>query len=605
MENTNNFTIRVATVNGSGSQSSNNILMRSLFYMGIPVAGKNIFPSNIAGLPTWFHIRVSKEGYVGMRKTSEIYILMNAETFAEDVATAPAGSAVIYHDILAKGDLRSDLHLYPVPFQKIVNECCEVTKLRRLVINMVYVGVAAQLFNIDMKMVRHALEKQFASKPKAVDLNWQAIEAGFNYAKDNLKKKDPYKSEPLNKTKGKIMLTGNEALAMGCLFGGCSVFSWYPITPASSVGESVIDYFGQYRRDPSNDNRAHFAVVQAEDELAALGMAIGAGWAGARSATSTSGPGISLMAEFAGLAYFTEIPTVIFDVQRLGPSTGLPTRTSQGDILFTHFLSHGDTKHLALIPSTMEECFEMSTEAFNLADEFQTPIFVMSDLDLGMNLWMSEPFEYPKENFRRGKVLTEEQLNKMQFFERYGDPDGDGVSYRTLPGNKHSKAAYFTRGSGHTFKATYSEKPEDWRAILDKIAKKIDLAKTKTPQPIVEEEKGAKVGLIAYGSTHFALEEAREHLKKKGLATGYLRIRALPLNGKLEKFIQSYDTVYCVEQNQQGQMAALIRLSYPLLSPKVHPILHYDGMPIYPATIVDQILADAQQAKAHRGEEKR
>lgn len=586
----NDFVVRVATVNGSGSQSSNNILLKAMFYMGLPVSGKNIFPSNIAGLPTWYNIRISKDGYVGHKKGAEVLVLLNPETFEEDLSEAKAGTAVVYHDKLGENkQLRGDLIYYPVPFQKIVNESCPEVKLRKLVINMVYVGSVGWVLGIDLAKLRHAVEKQFAKKPKAVELNWNAVQAGYNFAKQNLTKKDPYKVSPMNKTEGKIMVSGNEAAALGCLFGGCTVFTWYPITPASSVGEAVIDYFARFRREKNNDHRARFAVVQAEDELAAIGMVIGAGWAGARSATSTSGPGISLMAEFSGLSYFAEIPAVLFDIQRLGPSTGLPTRTSQGDIVFTHFLSHGDTRHLAVIPSTPEECFELSMEAFNLSEEFQTLVFVLSDLDLGMNHWMANSFSYPKAPFRRGKVLTEADLDKIKTFQRYGDPDGDGISFRTLPGNKHPNAAYFTRGSGHTFSAGYSERPEDWKGILDKLAKKFETAKQKLPKPVIEKMGGAKVGLVAFGSTHVALEEARDILSAKGLKTNYLRIRSLPLNGELHTFLKECDTVYVVEQNQQGQMAGLMKMEYPVLASKLKSVLHYDGMPIDAETIVEQV----------------
>src|SRR3989338_6673845 len=585
----NDFTIRVATVNGSGSQSANSILIKALFYIGIPVAGKNIFPSNIAGLPTWYNIRVSKDGYVGHRRDAEILVLMNADTFQEDLAGAKPGTVVIYHDKLTQPGMRSDLVYYPIPFQKLVMECCEVATLRKLVINMIYVGSVAALLDIDLNQVRHALEKQFHSKPKAVDLNWKAIQAGVDYVKKNIKKNDPFRVSAMDKTKGKILITGNDAAALGCLFGGCTVFSWYPITPASSVGEAVIQYFSKYRRE-SKDNQARFAVVQAEDELAALGMAIGAGWAGARAATSTTGPGISLMAEFAGLSYFAEIPAVVFDVQRLGPSTGLPTRTSQGDIIFTQFLSHGDTQHLAVIPSNPQECFELSQEAFNLAEEFQTLVFVLSDLDLGMNNWMSEPFSYPKEPFQRGKVLTAEQLEKLGGFHRYADVDGDGICYRTLPGTKQPKAAYFTRGSGHTEQATYSEDTEDWQGVLDRIAKKIETAKDRVPQPLIDRVSGAKIGLVAYGSSDCALIEARDFLNGKGLKTNYLRVRGLPLNGKVGKFFEECDRVYVVEQNQQGQMANLMKMAYPGLAGKLKSVLHYDGLPIDAANITQQIL---------------
>ncbi len=592
----NDFVLRVATVNGSGSQSSNNIIFRSLFGMGLPVAGKNIFPSNIAGLPTWYNIRVSKEGYVGNKRGAQVLVLLNPETFDDDIKEAQPGAAVIYHDKLGENKtLRNDLIYYPVPFQTLVNEACPEAKLRKLVINMIYVGAVASVLEIDLDQVHRAVERQFAKKPKAVELNWNAVQVGYNYAKQHLTKKDPYKAAPMNKTAGKILISGNEAAALGCLFGGCTVFTWYPITPASSLGETVIDYFPRFRREKGNGDRARFAVVQAEDELAAIGMAVGAGWAGARAATSTSGPGISLMAEFSGLAYFTEIPTVVFNVQRLGPSTGLPTRTSQGDILFTQYLSHGDTKHLAVIPSTPEECFELSMEAFNLAEEFQTLVFVLSDLDLGMNHWMADPFAYPKEPFRRGKVLTQEALEKLKVFQRYADPDGDGISYRTLPGTKHPLAAYFTRGSGHTAAATYSERPEEWQSILDKIARKIETAKAKMPEPVVEKMSGARMGLIGYGSTHCALQEARDLLAKKGLKTDYLRIRALPLNGKIAPFMERCERVYLVEQNQQGQMANLMKIEFPALAAKLKSILHYDGMPIDAGTIVEKILQEEKK----------
>ena len=401
----NDFTIRVATVNGSGSQSSNNIILKSLFEMGIPVSGKNIFPSNIAGLPTWYNIRVQKKGHRAHRQSEEVLVLLNPQTFEEDLKRAKPGTVVIYHDKLKMAVMPEGLIYYPVPFQQLVNEACEIASLRKLVINMVYVGVVAELLGIDSQKLRVAMEKQFGKKPKVIDLNWKAIESGAQYVKKNLKKIDPYRVEMMNGNQNKILITGNEAMALGCLFAGCSVFSWYPITPASSLGEALIDYFGRYRRN-GEDGHANFAVVQAEDELAAIGMAIGAGWGGARAATSTSGPGLSLMAEFAGLAYYAEVPVVIFDIQRLGPSTGLPTRNAQGDIIFSYFLSHGDTKHLMLLPSTPEEGFEFAMEAFDLADEFQTLVLVLSDLDLGMNNWTAPVFDYPTKPFRRGNGLS-------------------------------------------------------------------------------------------------------------------------------------------------------------------------------------------------------
>ena len=554
--------------------------------MGIPVSGKNIFPSNISGLPTWYNIRVSKEGYTAFRRNEEILILMNQDTFAEDLNTAKPGAVIVYNDKLTAPNLPKDHIYYPIPFQEIVNAACDVVALRKLVINMVYVGVASELFSLDLEKVKLSLEKQFHSKPKAVELNWKAILAGVDYVKKNLQKKDPYKLEPMNKTKGKILITGNEAVALGCLFGGCTVFTWYPITPASSVGEAITEYFSRFRKE--EDGRAKFVVVQAEDELAAVGMAIGAGWAGARAATSTSGPGLSLMAEFTGLGFYAELPCVIFDIQRLGPSTGLPTRTSQGDILFTHFLSHGDTQHLVLLPCNAEECFDLSMEAFNLAEEFQTPVFVLSDLDIGMNNWMAEPFSYPKVPFRRGKVLTAEQLEKLGGFKRYGDVDGDGIPYRTLPGTKHPKASYFTRGSGHNEEAKYTEKSEVWKRNLDRLARKFETARKRVPQPVVD-QKGGKIGIIAYGSSNNAIIESRDQLTQKGITTNYLRLRALPFTGAVKEFLEKQDRVYVVEQNQQGQMTNLLRMDLPEYAAKIRPVLHYDGMPLDANTITSQI----------------
>src|SRR5580692_8697627 len=419
----NDFSIQVATVNGSGSQSANLVLLRSIFGMGIPVSGKNLFPSNIAGLPTWYTIRVSRDGWVARKAENDLLIAMNAETAHEDVKSLRAGSAVIYDEGLKLNELRNDVTFYPVPFDKLAAETGADAKIRKLIKNMVYVGVAAQLLSIDMPTAEKAVRQQFAKKQKAADLNWKAVQLGFEYASNNLRKSDPFVVEPMDETRGKIIIDGNAAAAMGAMFAGVTVVAWYPITPSSSVVESLIDYMKKYRVE--EDGKASFAIVQAEDELAAVGMVLGAGWAGARSMTSTSGPGISLMAEFAGLGYFAEIPGVIFDVQRTGPSTGMPTRTSQADLLSTAFLSHGDTKHVILLPGSVRECFEFSYAAFDLTERLQTPVFVLTDLDLGMNNWMSEPFTYPETPIDRGKVLTAEDLTRLGGFARYRDVDGD------------------------------------------------------------------------------------------------------------------------------------------------------------------------------------
>src|SRR5437763_1385512 len=480
----NNMSIQVATVNGSGSQSSNTVLLRSIFQMGVPVSGKNLFPSNIAGLPTWYTIRANKDGYVARKKEIDFLIAMNVETARDDVTSLDPGAAVLYDEPLNLRSLRDDLIFYSVPYDKLVATVCPEAKLRKLVKNMIYVGVLAKLLDIDLGEVEKALRKQFAKKVKAANLNFAAAQAGYDYAVATLTKQDPYRIERMSKNQGKIIIDGNSASALGCVFAGCTVVSWYPITPSSSLAESMIEYLKRFRIGP--DGKATFAVVQAEDELAAIGMALGAGWAGARSMTTTSGPGISLMGEFAGLSYYAEIPAVVWDIQRVGPSTGLPTRTSQGDILSTAFLSHGDTQHMMLFPSSPHECFEMAMDAFNLAEQLQTIVFVMSDLDLGMNNWMSDPFPYPDTPIERGKVLTKEDLSRLGGFSRYKDVDGDGVGYRTLPGTQHPAAAYFTRGSGHNAQANYSERPADYENNMERLQRTFEHARTLGPAPVLE-----------------------------------------------------------------------------------------------------------------------
>src|SRR3984893_7860102 len=481
----NDFSIQVATVNGSGSQTANNVLMRSVLQMGMPVSGKNMFPSNIQGLPTWFTIRASKHGYIGRKKELDFLWAMNPETAREDVMKLDSGAAVVYDEPLKLNALRSDLHCYPVPFDKLVGPVCPEAKLRKLVRNMIYDGVVANLLSIEMEEIHKALCKQFGKKKaKAAELNWGACQAGYDYAASNLTKTDPYRVARMNATAGKIIVEGNAAAALGCVFAGVTVVTWYPITPSSSLVESMIGYLKRFRVDKET-GKATFAVVQAEDELSAIGMVLGAGWAGARSVTSTAGPGVSLMSEFIGLGYYAEIPAVIFDVQRVRPSTGLPTRTAQGDILSTALLSHGATRHPLLFPKSPEECFSMAIEAFDLAERFQTPIFVMTDLDLGMNNWMADPFEYPTKPIERGKVLSSQDLDRLGGFARYKDIDGDGVGYRTLPGTNHPQGAYFTRGSGHNEKAQYTEREDDYVNNMDRLLRKFESMRSHVPQPVV------------------------------------------------------------------------------------------------------------------------
>ncbi len=585
----NDLTIQVATVNGSGSQSANMVLLRAIFQMGVPVSGKNLFPSNIAGLPTWFSIRANKKGYIARKKEIDFLVAMNAETARDDVLGLAPGSAVVYDEPLALNKLRDDLVFYPVPFDKLVGAVCPDAKLRKLVKNMIYDGVVAKLLGIDMAQVEKALRKQFKKKVKAADLNWNAALAGFSYAEQNIEKRDPYWIEPMNETAGKIIIDGNAACALGCMFAGCTVVTWYPITPSSSLVETLIDYMKRYRVE--KDGKATFAIVQAEDEIASIGMVLGAAWAGARSMTSTSGPGISLMSELVGLGYYVEVPAVIFDIQRVGPSTGLPTRTMQGDILSTALLSHGDTKHPLLFPCSVSEGFTMAQDAFDLAEQLQTPIFVMSDLDLGMNNWMSDAFPYPEKPIVRGKVLSAEDLNRVQEWGRYKDVDGDGIPYRTLPGTNHTKAAYFARGSGHNEYAQYTERPADYVRNVDRLTRKFDTARKLVPAPEISGQD-ADVGIIAFGTTHWAIVEARDQLRdESGIDADYLRLRAYPFSDQVKDFVHRHKRVYVVEQNRDGQMYDLLRIDLALDElEKLRSIRHYNGLPVDARSVTDALL---------------
>jgi 2-oxoglutarate ferredoxin oxidoreductase subunit alpha len=585
----NDFSIQVATVNGSGSQSANSVLLRSIFRMGVPVSGKNLFPSNIAGLPTWYTIRASKHGWVARKSEIDFLIAMNPETAKEDVMSLRPGAAVVSDESLKLSELRDDLTFYVVPFDQLTIATGAEAKLRKLIKNMVYVGVAAQLLSIDMTKVEESVRRQFAKKVKAAELNLNAVRVGFDYAASTLTKQDPCVVEPMNETEGKIIIDGNAAAAMGAMFAGVTVVSWYPITPSSSVVENLIDLMKKYRVEP--DGKANFAIVQAEDELAAIGMVLGAGWAGARSMTASSGPGLSLMAEFAGLGYYAEIPGVIFDIQRTGPSTGLPTRTSQADLSFVAGLSHGDTKHVILLPASVKECFEFGLACFDLAEQLQTPVFMLSDLDLGMNNWMSEPFEYPEKPITRGKVLTAEQLEKAGGFARYKDVDGDAIPYRTLPGTDHPLAAYFTRGSGHNERALYSERPDDYENNMLRLARKFETAKTLVPKPIAEGSGREKVGIIAFGTSHWAVQESRDQLERENkIAMDYLRVRAYPFTQEVLDFVGSHDRVYVVEQNRDAQMLNLLKIDAdPKEVVKLRSVLHFNGLPIDARSITSAI----------------
>jgi 2-oxoglutarate ferredoxin oxidoreductase subunit alpha len=584
----NDFSINVATVNGSGSQSANSVLLKSIFGMGVPVSGKNLFPSNIAGLPTWYTIRASKDGYVARTRDAEVLVALNPETAREDVLALPTGGVAIYEEKLNLKQYREDVVFYPVPFDAITAAICPEAKLRKLVRNMVYVGVVAHLLNIDLAVVEHSLRKQFAKKVKVFELNYGAVKAGFDFAAEKLTKQDPFYIERMNQTTGKIIIDGNAAAGMGAVFAGVTVVAWYPITPSTSVVEATTDLLKKFRITP--EGKATFAVIQAEDELAAIGMVLGAGWAGARSMTATSGPGISLMAEFSGLGYYAEIPGVIFDVQRTGPSTGMPTRTSQADLLSVAFLSHGDTKHIVLLPGSVKECFELGYQAFDLAERLQTPVFVLSDLDLGMNNWMSEPFDYPTTPLDRGKVLTAADLEKLGGFARYRDVDGDAIGWRTLPGTRHPKAAYFTRGSGHNDAAGYTEKPDEYIEVMERLSRKFENARKLVPAPVVVKDGTSKIGILAYGSTDFALRESLDQIKREYKQNlDYMRIRAYPFAHEIHDFVASHDRVYVVEQDRDAQLASLLKLDLPANQVvKLRSILHYNGLPLDARTITEE-----------------
>lgn len=587
----NDFTINVATVNGSGSQTANSTIIRALFKMGIPVTGKNIFPSNISGLPTWYTIRVNKDGYTARRDTTEILVAFNSQTSDADLESLKAGSICIHPQDINLRDKanRTDITFYALPVKQMVKEANVDVKLRDYIANMVYVGAIMELLGIEPAQVKAALQVHFKGKAKPVDMNYGMVTKAAEYVRTNLPTQNLFKVEPMNATTGKFMIDGNSAGGLGAIYGGVGLVSWYPITPSTSLVDAINDYLPELRPDDEN-GKATYAVVQAEDELAAAGMVFGAGWAGVRSMTATSGPGISLMTEFTGLAYFAEIPGVIWDIMRMGPSTGLPTRVSQGDVLKTYFLGHGDTKNVCLLPSNMKECFEFGWRAFDLAERLQTPVFVLSDLDLGMNLWMTEPFEYPAEPMDRGKVLTAEQLKELQGkWGRYEDVDNDGITYRTLPGNEHPSAAYFTRGTGHNPQASYSERPDDWENNLARLSKKHDTARTLVPPPVIDEKPGATVGIISYGSADPAVVEARDFLREAGIENSYLRLKALPLEESTRKFIGKYDHVYVVELNSDAQMRSLLQLHAPEYAIRLIATNKCDGLPLTAQFISDKV----------------
>jgi 2-oxoglutarate ferredoxin oxidoreductase subunit alpha len=585
----NNFSVTIATVNGSGSQTANVTLLRALFKMGIPVSGKNLFPSNIQGLPTWYTIRLSRDGFTARRDEAEVVVTLNPASFARDLASVPPGGAFFYADDIKSPIDRKDIAAYPMPVKELARKADVSPNLRDYIANMVYVGVLAHVLGLDMETIKQALSFHFKGKESPVNSNFGVVQAAADWAKQNLTKSDPYFVEKMDGTSGLIMADGNTAAAIGAVYGGVQFAAWYPITPASSLVETLNVYLPQLRK---KDGKATYAVLQAEDELAAIGMTVGAGWSGLRAMTSTSGPGLSLMAEYAGLAYYSETPIVVWDVQRIGPSTGLPTRTAQGDLTETYFLSHGDKQHVILLPGSVQECFEFGWKAFDLAERLQTPIFVLSDLDLGMNQWMTKPFEYPAVKMDRGKVLWEADLEKSNgVWGRYKDVDGDGIPYRTVPGNRHPASAWFGRGTGHDENARYTEDAKTWEANMARLKKKYDTARTLVPAPVIEAARGAKIGIVAYGSTGPAVDEARVLLEQaNGPKTAYLRMRALPCTKEVHEFVKKYERIYIVEANRDGQMKQILSMAMPGEAPRFRSACHSDGLPLTARWVKDAIL---------------
>ena len=597
----NDFSIIVGTKNGSGSSTANNTILRAIFKMGIPVSGKNLFPSNIQGLPTWYTIRANKDGFIARREENEIVIAMNPDSFARDLASVAPGGAFFYSDDIKQPITRADIAVYPMPVKQIVRGDQSIpSDFRDLVGNMVYVGILAQTIGLDLEKIYAALNFHFKGKQKPIDMNFNTVKASAEWAKANIVKKDPFYLEPMGKTDGLIMADGNTAAAVGSIFGGVQFAAWYPITPASSLAESLNDYLPLLRK--REDGKHTYAVLQAEDELAAIGMAIGAGWSGLRSMTSTSGPGLSLMTEFAGLAYYAEVPVVVWDVQRIGPSTGLPTRTSQADLTFVNSMGHGDTQSVILLPGGVDECFEFGWRAFDVAEQLQTPVFVLSDLDMGMNQWMSKPFQYPDTPMQRGKVLWDKDIEELKGnWGRYLDKDGDGIPYRTVPGNKHPMSSYFTRGTGHDENARYTEDSSVWLRNMDRLKKKYETARQFVPAPVSYTKPGATIGIIGYGSTEAAILEAVHQLETDhGIIADYLRIRALPFTQEVADFVGRYDQILVVEQNRDGQLNQLLTIEYPNQATNFRSVAYGDGMPASAKWVREGILAKYKQPAEQR-----
>ncbi len=588
----NEVCMTICTVNGSGSATANSILYRAIFRMGILTSGKNIFPSNIKGLATWFVIRASAKGYTGRIEHDDIVVAMNPASIKKDASYLRDGGVLFYADHLEKPEINDyDVIYYPMPIKTLMKQVDVPRNLQSLMENMLYVGIVGQVLGIPQEILKAVVDHQFSGKPAVAESNFNMVMLGFNYAAENIEKKDRFYLERLPELKDYILTDGNNAGALGSLYGGLQFCAWYPITPATSLVESAIDQVGSLRKDPETGKNT-CVILQVEDELAAAGATLGAGWAGLRSMTSTSGPGISLMTENIGLAYFTETPMVIWDVQRVGPSTGLPTRTAQGDLSMIYTLGHGDTKHVILIPGTVTECFEFGWRSLDIAEKYQTPIFVLSDLDLGMNTWVTKKFDYPNKAIERGKIIWEDKLQEFKDWGRYKDLDGDGIPYRTVIGNQSEKAAYFARGTGHDEYGNYSEDAKNWSDILKRIGVKLKGVVKDLPGPIIRKAKAeAEIGIIGMGSTHDALVEAQDLLAEMGIQADYMRVRALPSNTTVREFIASHARNYVVELNRDGQLRQILSLEISEYSEKLISITEIGGLPLSGAWAAESIFA--------------
>jgi 2-oxoglutarate/2-oxoacid ferredoxin oxidoreductase subunit alpha len=597
MDRVNDFAFKIATANGTGSASANGLIMQAIFRMGVPVTGKNVFPSNIQGLPTWYEIRVNKDGYTARTPQFDMMVALNAATYPKDVAEVRSGGWLLYDSSWPLDDKlkRPDITYLGVPLAEMCNAAFKGVRERILMKNIAYAGALAALLDLDTDIIRALLKEKYGKKQALMDSNQRAVDLGFDYAKSHFECPLPIHLRPLNKTADSILIDGNTAAALGCLYAGATVGAWYPITPATSLMEAFRGFCQKYRRDPETQQN-RFAIVQAEDELAAIGIVIGAGWAGARAFTPTAGPGISLMSEFLGLAYYAEVPAVVFDVQRTGPSTGMPTRTQQGDLMTCAYASHGDTRHICLYPSDPREAFELAVKAFDLAERFQTPVFVLSDLDIGMNDWMVPKLTWD-DSYRpdRGKVLTPEQLDAAKHFYRYLDVDGDGVPYRTLPGT-HPKGAYFTRGSGHNKYGGYTEDAEEYTEVIDRIDRKIQRAVKSLPAPFVRPAAGAKLGLLTVGACHSACIEALDLLANEGVALDYMRVRGFPFGDDVARFLEAHDVNFIVEQNRDGQLRNLLTLETGVPMEKLESVRYYGGFPMSAHHVISGVKARLEKA---------